>query len=38
MVICGMALGYADESHPINRLVTERAAVDEFATFDGFAD
>jgi nitroreductase len=36
MVICGMALGYADEAHPINRLVTERATVEEFATFDGF--
>lgn len=37
-VICGMALGYADEAHPINRLVTERAAVGEFATFEGFGD
>lgn len=36
MIICGMALGYADEAHPINRLVTERATVEEFATFDGF--
>ena len=38
MVICGMALGYADEAHPINRLVTERAALGEFATFEGFGD
>jgi nitroreductase len=38
MVICGMALGYADEAHPINRLVTERAAVGEFATFEGFGE
>lgn len=38
IVICGMALGYADESHPINRLVTERAAVGEFATFSGFGE
>jgi nitroreductase len=36
MIICGMALGYADEAHPINRLVTGRAPVEEFATFDGF--
>ncbi len=36
VVICGMALGHADESHPINRLATERAPVPEFATFDGF--
>ena len=38
MIICGMALGHADEAHPINRLVTERAAVGEFATFEGFGD
>ena len=36
IVICGMALGYADESDPVNRLVTERAAPSEFATFTGF--
>jgi nitroreductase len=36
IVICGMALGYADESDPVNRLVTERAAPSEFATFSGF--
>jgi nitroreductase len=36
VIICGMALGYADESKPENRLVTERAAASEFATFDGF--
>ena len=33
MVYCGMALGYADESAPVNRLRSERAAVDEFASF-----
>ena len=38
MIICGMALGYADEAHPINRLVTERAALGEFATFEGFGE
>lgn len=30
---CGMAIGHADRSHPINSLRTERASVDEFATF-----
>jgi hypothetical protein len=30
-----MALGYADPDAPVNRLVTERAAVTEFTTFDG---
>ena len=33
MLFCGMAVGYRDERAPINRLRTERAAVDEFATF-----
>jgi nitroreductase len=36
IVICGMALGYADESDPVNRLVTERASPSEFAVFSGF--
>lgn len=36
IVICGMALGYADEAAVINQLVTERAPVEEFASFDGF--
>lgn len=36
IVICGMALGHADEDAPINRLVTERATPAEFATFEGF--
>lgn len=33
LVYCGMALGYADETAPINRLRTERAGVDEFTRF-----
>ena len=33
MVVCGMALGVADPQAPANRLVTERAAVDEFTRF-----
>jgi nitroreductase len=36
MLFCGMALGLRDESHPINRLRTDRAALEEFATFQGF--
>ena len=33
MVYCGMALGHADESAPVNRLRSDRASVDEFASF-----
>ena len=33
MVVCGMALGVADPEAIANRLVTARAAVDEFAVF-----
>lgn len=33
MIICGMALGYADQSAPENGLVTERVPVREFARF-----
>jgi nitroreductase len=36
MLFCGMALGYRDESAPINRLRTERASLEEFATLRGF--
>ena len=36
IIICGMALGYEDTSAAENRLVTERAKANEFATFDGF--
>ena len=36
VIICGMALGYPDPDAPENRLVTERAAPSEFATFAGF--
>jgi nitroreductase len=35
LLFCGMAVGYADESHPVNRLRTERAELDEFASFRG---
>ena len=30
-VVCGMALGYADPDHPVNRYRLERLAVDEFS-------
>ena len=30
---CGIAIGYADTQHPINKLRTDRAAVEEFTTF-----
>ena len=33
MLFCGMALGYRDESAPINRLRTARAELNEFAVF-----
>jgi nitroreductase len=33
MVVCGLALGYADDAEPANRLVTERVPVSEFAVF-----
>ena len=32
-VICGMALGYADPSHPANRFETGRLAVEDYARF-----
>jgi len=33
MLFCGLAIGYGDYSAPINRLRTERAALEEFAVF-----
>jgi nitroreductase len=36
LVYCGMALGYADESAAVNKLRSERASVDDFATLRGF--
>jgi nitroreductase len=32
MVFCGMAIGYADEAHPVNGLVSDRAPLEEFVT------
>ncbi len=36
MLFCGMGIGYADESHPINGWRTDREAVNNFTTFYGF--
>lgn len=36
MIYCGMALGYADMTRPVNTLRSDRASVDEIATFKGF--
>jgi nitroreductase len=36
MIYCGMALGYADETAAVNSLRSDRAPVEEFATFRGF--
>jgi hypothetical protein len=36
MLFCGMAIGYRNPDAPVNRLVTERAPLDEFASFKGF--
>jgi nitroreductase len=36
IIICGLALGHADPDAVENRLVTERAPVGQFASFDGF--
>lgn len=35
-IICGMSLGYADQTAPVNSLVAEREPVSSFATFHGF--
>lgn len=36
IVFCGMALGYEDPAAPINGWRSPRAALDDFASFDGF--
>jgi nitroreductase len=38
IVFCGISLGYADPSQPINGLVTERASFAEIAEMRGFAE
>ncbi len=32
MIFCGMAIGYADEAHPVNGLVSERADLSNYVT------
>lgn len=36
MLFCGLAMGYKDDSAPINTLRTDRAPLEETVTFDGF--
>jgi len=36
MVVCGIALGVPDLTHPVNSVRTERAQVNQFAQFYGF--
>ena len=38
IIICGMALGYADPDATINRLATERVGLEHYASFDGFEE
>jgi len=38
MIYCGMALGYADDAAAVNSLRSDRAPVEEFASFLGFSD
>lgn len=35
MIFCGMGIGFMDTSHPINTLRTQRAPLEEIATFVG---
>ena len=36
IVVCGIALGYQDESNPVNRLKTSRLELSNYAKFYGF--
>ncbi|MDO6591347.1 nitroreductase [Loktanella sp. D2R18] len=36
LVVCGIAVGVADQSAPVNQFRTERLSLDAFTTFDGF--
>ena len=35
-IVCGISLGWADETDPVNTLVSEREPLESFATFHGF--
>jgi len=34
-IVCGVSLGWADESDPVNTLISEREPLESFATFHG---
>jgi len=36
MLFCGMAIGYRNDEAEVNKLVTERAPLEDFASFQGF--
>ncbi len=36
IIVCGMALGYADPDAAVNKFETERVPAKEFMTFRGF--
>jgi nitroreductase len=36
LIFCGISLGYADDTAPVNTLHTERASIDDFTSFRGF--
>lgn len=38
LVVCGIALGQADKSEPVNQFRTERDALTSFTSFEGFED
>jgi nitroreductase len=37
MLFCALAIGHRDPAAPVNRLVSDRAPLSDFATFEGFA-
>jgi nitroreductase len=37
-IVCGVSLGWPDESAPVNSLVADREPIEAFATFHGFED
>ncbi len=37
-IICGVSLGWADETAIVNTLIADREPIDAFATFHGFEE
>lgn len=37
MLVCGLSLGYADETAKVNELKSERIPLEEFASFHGYS-